>query len=104
MKKFLLLLSISITGCTHSIHISHMSDISANTPTAVNIDKHIVEVNAEQTVVLGFAFDTDYVNEAYQKLQQKCPKEVVAVNTQFSTSHGFLHWTNKIRMKAICTS
>ena len=81
-----------------------MSDVSANTPTAANIDQHIVEVNTEQTVILGFAFNTDYVNEAYQQLQQKCPKEVIAVNTQFSTSHGFLHWTNKIRMKAICAS
>jgi hypothetical protein len=104
MKKLLLLLSISVTGCTHSIHMSHMSDVSANTPTALNLDKHIVEVNTEQRVILGFAFDTDYVNQAYQALQKKCPSEIVAVNTQYSTSHGFLHWTNKIRMKAVCAS
>jgi len=81
-----------------------MSDVSANTPKAVNINKHIVEVSTEQTVILGFAFDTEYVDRAYQELQKKCPKEVVAVNTQYSTSHGFLHWTNKIRMKAVCAS
>ena len=104
MKQLLLCLSILMTGCTHSIHISHMSDISANTPSAINMDQHVVEVSSEQSVVLGFVFDTDYVNQAYQELQQKCPSEIVAVNTQYSTSHGFLHWTNKIRMKAICAS
>ena len=104
MKKILLFLSISVTGCTHSIHMSHMSDVSASTPKAMNIEKHIVEVNTEQTVILGFAFDTDYVDQAYQQLQQKCPREIVAVNTQYSTSHGFLHWTNKVRMKAVCAS
>ena len=104
MKKLLLLLSFAITGCTHSIHMSHMSDVSANTPKAINIDKHIVEVTTEQTVILGFAFDTDYVDQAYLQLQQKCPTEIVAVNTQYLTSHGFLHWTNKIHMKALCAS
>ena len=104
MKKILLLLCISITGCTHSIHMSHMSDISASTPKAVDLNEHIVEVNSEQIVILGLAFDTDYVNQAYEELQQKCPGEIVAVNTQYSTSHGFLHWTNKIRMKAVCTA
>lgn len=104
MKKIVLLLSALATGCTHSIHMSHMSDVSAATPAAADITQHIVEVSREQTVILGFVFDIDYVDQAYQDLQQKCPKEVVAVNTQFSTSHGFLHWTNKIRMKAVCSS
>ena len=104
MKKILLLLTLSITGCTHSIHMSHMSDVSSNTPQLSNIDNYIVEVNTEQTVILGFAFDTDYVNQAYQQLQQKCLHDIVAVNTQYSTSHGFLHWTHKIRMKAVCAS
>lgn len=104
MKHLLLCLSILITGCTHSIHMSHMSDISANSPAAINLDKHIIEVRSEQKVILGFAFDTDYVDQAYQELQQKCPSEIIAVNTQYSTSHGFLSWTNKIRMKAVCAS
>jgi hypothetical protein len=81
-----------------------MSDVSANTPKAINIEKHLIEVSSEQTVVLGFAFDTDYVDQAYRELQKKCPTDIVAVNTQYSTSHGFLHWTNKIRMKAVCAS
>lgn len=104
MKQLLLCLSILMTGCTHSIHMSHMSDVSANTPKAINIEKHLIEVSSEQTVVLGFAFDTDYVDQAYRELQKKCPTDIVAVNTQYSTSHGFLHWTNKIRMKAVCAS
>ena len=107
MKKNLLMLSISLmslAGCTHSIHMSHMSDVASSTPSAKTLDKHIVEVTTEQSVFLGFAFDTDYVDQAYINLQKKCPGKIAAVNTQFSTSHGFLHWTNKVRMKAVCAS
>jgi len=104
MKHFLLALSIVLVGCTHSIHVSHMSDVNSNTPDSKNVEKHIIESRGEQTVVLGFVFDTDYVNEAYQGLLDQCQGAISAVNTQYSTSHGFLHWTNKIRMKAVCRS
>jgi len=104
MKNILLVLTMVLAGCTHSIHVSHMSDVAPQTPSAKELNKFIVESLAEQTVFMGFAFDTDYVNEAYQRLLKKCPGAIAAVNTQYSTSHGFLHWTNKIRMKAVCSS
>lgn len=103
MKRLLTLAMISAlaAGCTHSIHQQHISDIDPDLTT--DKSAKTVVVTAEQNVVLWFAFDTDYVDQAYRDLQQKCPGRIGAVATQHSTSHGFMHWTNKIRMEAICT-
>lgn len=94
------LTSMLAVGCTHSIHQQHLSDIDP----ALAADKAVrtVVVTTEQKVVLWFAFDTDYVDQAYQQLKAKCPGHIGAVATQYSTSHGFMSWTNKIRMEAIC--
>lgn len=102
MKRLLTLAITSVlaVGCTHSIHQQHISDIDP----ALTGDKEArkVVVTTEQKVVLWFAFDTDYVDQAYQQLKEKCPGRIGAVATQHSTSHGFMSWTNKIRMEAIC--
>ena len=102
MKLILASIMVLLAGCTHSVHLSHQSDFMPNAPTATAAQKQWVEVRAEQRVILGFAFDTDYVDDAYNQLQQHCEGELAAVNTQFSTSHGFFYWTNKIRMKGVC--
>jgi len=36
-------------------------------------------------------------------LMTQCNGRLSAVTTQYSTSHGFLHWTNKIRMQGLCS-
>jgi len=100
MKKLILLPLILLAGCTHSIHMVHSDGFDAG---AHAIDNgHYVEAVATQDVVFFFAFDTDYVDEAKAKLEQQCPSRLSAVSTQFSTSHGFFHWTNKILMKGLC--
>lgn len=104
MKKCLLIASILLTGCTHSIHMSHMSDFASNAPAAKQFESKVINIETEQFVFMGFVFDTDYVDQAYQQLLDQCAGEVSAVNTQYSTSHGFLHWKNKIRMRAVCKS
>ena len=104
MKKLLIIAVCALAGCTHSIHMSHLSDFSSNAPSAQQMESRLVETETEQTVFLGFVFDTDYVDEAYNNIQQACQGELTAINTQYSTSHGFLHWTNKIRVKAVCRS
>lgn len=103
MKRLLTLAMTSMlaVGCTHSIHQQHISDIDPGL--AADKSAKTVVVTTEQKVVLWFAFDTDYVDQAYRELQQKCPGRIGAVATQHSTSHGFMNWTNKIRMEAICT-
>ncbi len=96
----LILPLILMTGCTHSIHMVHTDGFES----AVNIQDKIqyVEAVATQNVVFYFAFDTNYVEEAKEQLEQKCKGPLLAVSTQYSTSHGFFHWTNKILMKGLC--
>ncbi len=57
----------------------------------------------KQFVVLGFVFDNNYLDKAYRRLQSKCKDGYIGgITTQFSTSHGFLSWTNKVLMKGYC--
>jgi hypothetical protein len=59
--------------------------------------------SSEQFVILGFVFDTDYVDEALLKLQSQCPKGTVdRIDTVFKTKLGFLSWTNQIFMTGYC--
>lgn len=102
MKKQLMLIGLAAiisTGCSHSIHSQHISDID---PDLNKARAKKVVVQTEQQVIMGLVFDIDYVDQAYQQLQEKCPGRIGAVATQHSTSHGFLHWTNKIRMEGLC--
>ncbi len=100
---FSLIAVLALTGCTHSIHMVH-SDGFGSSMHAKTQNTQIVEARAEQKVVLFFAFDTGYVDQAKADLESQCQGDLQAVSTQFSTSHGFLHWTNKILMKGICAS
>jgi len=106
MKKLLLpLLAVStltMMGCTHSIHMVHTDGFDGQMPAASKAK--YIEARSEQNVVLWFADDTDYVEEAKDKLMKQCDGDIRAVSTQYSTSHGFLHWTNKILMKGVCVS
>jgi hypothetical protein len=63
----------------------------------------MVEARTEQFVIMGFTGDTKYVDQAYDKLQGTCQGgKIQGITTQFSTSHGFFSWTNKILMRGLC--
>lgn len=63
----------------------------------------VIQAGSKQFVILGFAFDTNYVDQAYRKLMHNCPQgQITGITSQFSTSHGFFSWTNKILMKGLC--
>ena len=92
-------LLLGVISCTHSIHISHMSDIL---PYAQKKGRFI-DVEVHRAVFWDFIFDTNYVEEARQKLMNECPDaEITAINTKYITSHGFLSYTDKIRIRALC--
>lgn len=56
-----------------------------------------------QKVILGFVFDTNYVNEARKNLIAKCPNgDIQGVTTRYSTSLGFFSWDNKVLMQGLC--
>jgi hypothetical protein len=85
---------------THSVHQVHVSDFSPQKPFESG---KIVKATAEQFVIMGFASDTNHVNQALASLQSKCPDgQIQGITTQHSTSHGFFSWTNKILMQGLC--
>lgn len=96
-----LMISLSIgTGCTHSIHLVHVSDFAPHKPVAAG---KLVQAKSEQFTIMGFVSDTKYVDQAYAAIQAKCPNgEIQGVTTQYSTSHGFFSWTNKILIRGLC--
>jgi hypothetical protein len=102
MKNSLILLGIGflLSACTHSLHISHVSDFA---PTYAELSKgKLVQARAEQFVIMGFVTNTNYVNEAYVKLMSTCPGSIQGITTQYATDHGFFSWTNSVEMQGLC--
>jgi hypothetical protein len=72
-----------------------------NSKKAFNHDE-IIAIEKSQKNILGFVYDSNYVDQAYAELLQKCPKGTTMINVEYLTNHGFLSWTDKIHIKAIC--
>lgn len=94
----MLFFSFAISGCAHSIHTHQAGDYNFDSSDA----KKLVKSTAEQLVVLNFAFDTNYVDDAYKKLVSQCASDISGIHTWYSTSLGFLSWTNKVHMSGYC--
>ena len=99
----LLVLTSLMIGCTHSLHVSHVSDFS---PTFKSYAQgELVRARQEQFTVLGFVTETNYVDLAYQQLQQQCPQgQIQGITSQYSTSHGFFSWTNVLELQGLCVN
>jgi hypothetical protein len=83
------------------MHDVHVSDFGPYAP--MEKGGEVVKVVGEQFVVLWFAFDTNYVNEAYTKLQAKCPDgRITSISSQLYTELGFMSWTNKLLLQGVC--
>jgi len=92
--------TLLLTSCTHSVHLVNFSD---DIPLSKKSSARPVQSKAEQFVVLGFATDTNYVNQAYQNLQSQCPQgQIGGIATKYYTDHGFFSWTNVIAMEGFC--
>ncbi len=96
-----LLLILAATGCTHALHQNHTSDYTLDVP----LDDHrLIQARFEQFVVMGFATETLYADDAFAELKRQCPDgTVTGIQTRHSTSHGFFSWTNVILMQAYCS-
>jgi hypothetical protein len=91
---------LGLSSCAHSIHQVHTSDFI---PYGKVEQGEVVTAKAEQFVVLGFASETNYVNQAYTKLMASCPNgKLSGITTQLSTSLGFFSWTNVAFMRGLC--
>jgi hypothetical protein len=78
----------------------HVGDFS---PWSSPAKGQMIEAKSEQFVIMQFVDNTDYVDQARQKLMEKCEGgRVTGITTQFSTSLGFFSWTNKILMRGLC--
>ncbi|MDD9943846.1 MAG: hypothetical protein OXU20_22585 [Myxococcales bacterium] len=95
-----LLASVLVSGCTHSVHrvavagIDNLKDLQGSWP---------VEAEAEQFVILGIATNTDFADNAYARLLDLCEHGALrAIEARHSTSHGFLSYTNRVKMRALC--
>jgi hypothetical protein len=86
-----------LSACTHSVHqiaMSGFGDLRG---------ARMVEAEAEQFVVLSLATDTDFADEAFMKLLQQCPDGALrGIQARHSTSHSFLSYTNRLKMRAFC--
>jgi hypothetical protein len=102
LRQLFLILSVLVfAGCTHSIHLVHVSDFS---PTFKKYSEgQLIKARAEQFVVMGFATETNYVDEAYNKLIASCTEgSIQGITTEYLTSHGFFSWTNSVEMQGLC--
>jgi hypothetical protein len=101
MQRLLItLVFLILSGCAHSLHMVHVGDFS---PWSAPAKGQMIEARSEQFVVMQWVDNTDYVDQARQKLIEKCDGgRITGITTQFSTSLGFFSWTNKILMRGLC--
>jgi hypothetical protein len=90
-----------LIGCTHSLHVAHVSDFS---PSFKSYSQgELVRARQEQFTVMGFVTETNFVDQAYRRLEQQCPKgQIQGITSQFSTSHAFFSWTNVLELQGLC--
>ncbi|MFN7684128.1 MAG: hypothetical protein ACK5QT_01785 [Oligoflexia bacterium] len=62
-----------------------------------------IESEGFQDVVLFFAFNTHYADDAREKLLSQCPKgRIVGISAKYSTDLGVFAYKNRLRLKATC--
>ena len=92
---------MTLSACTSSIHMSQV-DVNNMSPDELNRGT-VIEIEKSQKNILGFVYNTYYVDQAYAELLHQCPKGTAMVNVEYLTNHGFLSWTDIIRLKAVCS-
>jgi hypothetical protein len=76
-------------------------DVGSNDANKVEVGQ-VIEIEKYQKNILGFVYNTDYVDLAYKNLLVECPNGTSMINVEYLTNHGFFSWTDKIRIKAVC--
>ena len=94
-----LVVILTVGGCAHSVHLIHASDFEGVVPYE-KAEQIVVETS--QNVILGFAFDSDYVEQAYEKLLARCSGKITGLTTKYSTALSFLSWNNRLRIEGSC--
>ncbi len=98
---FSILILPILTSCAFSMHQVHVSDFQPYAP--IEQGGEVVKAVGEQFVILWFTSETNYVNEAYAQLQQKCIHgDLSSITSQLYTELGFMSWKNKILLQGVC--
>lgn len=104
MKAVVALLAIAslgmIFGCSHSIHQVYVS--SQDPGVLYSKSSEWVSVEAKDNVILSFALQTDYVQDAYRHLEQKCPGRIAQVTSEHFTSYFFLSYDQRLILRGLC--
>lgn len=93
------LAALLLSGCTHSVHQVALGNFDDLPP-----DARLRPVQAEtaQRVFIA-ATDTDFTDEAMERLAASCPRgQVVGIQARHSTSLGFFVYTNKLKLTGYC--
>ncbi len=98
MRIFLPLLFILTSGCAHSIHQVYVSSQDAKSAGK----GQWVTADASELVILGFQTKTDYVEQAYKELEDKCTGRLAQVTTEHLTSFKLLSYEQKVVLKGLC--
>lgn len=103
MGRRVLLAAVLSAGCSTTFgHSVHSYGFMSLEPVP---DSRPVEAEETEDVVLGFIFDTDYVDRARDKLLAQCPDaELVNVKVKFSTDMGFLAYRQRVHMRGECVA
>lgn len=100
MLRAVLFVVMSATlGCAYSVHEVNVSSFDGRLPIK-SLRK--IEAKSEQFVILWFAGDTDYVNQAQTELKSKCKGNISGIVTRYSTALGFFSWHNHVHMSGWC--
>jgi hypothetical protein len=98
MKRLLPCVILMLSACTHSIHQVY---VSAQDPKSAGQGEWVT-VDTKELVVLGFQTETQYVEQAWRALENKCPGRIAQVTTEHLTSYKFLSYEQKLVLKGLC--
>lgn len=95
---FLALATVT-SACTHSVHQLSMGGLD-DIPRGARLQP--IQVEADQEAFLA-AGDTEFADQAVARLSAKCPRgRVVGIEARYSTSLGFLSYTNRMKITGYC--
>lgn len=109
MQKLLSILCVGLAGfilggCAIGLGKSlHQYSILSYEKDPKNRKVKTISVEETDYVVLSMAFDTEYVEQAYQKFLRACPNgEIINVSARHSTDLGILAYRDKIVLEGEC--
>lgn len=91
-----------IQSCAYSVHQVYIGSMDPNVK--IGSTGKWLEADAKAFVILGFHFDTKYIDEAKRELESKCSGRLAQVTTEHLTAYWFLSYDQKVVLKGLCLS